>query len=260
MTRCSTSSCSTRPFRHPLYEHHRKNGTLLDEDERPAADNHGQYRFNYAHEHIRDGRETGFLREAFLRDFRVNGPSLARMIRTMISGWRRYRHHPDACIRRRFRRETRGLATAYAAALWAMARWYRSDSRMHAKLAGILKEIYAEFGFKARIAAAAMGIYAYLAIGREHRRLEAGGPEPPTFHERNLKALALEKRAAERKSRFPRGGARSLGCGARAGPLKHTMSFFPFSALMPDGRMPKISTTRRGPASRIEPSIRGSCP
>jgi radical SAM superfamily enzyme YgiQ (UPF0313 family) len=33
----------------------RKNGTLLDEDERPAADNHGQYRINYAHEHIRDG-------------------------------------------------------------------------------------------------------------------------------------------------------------------------------------------------------------
>lgn len=190
----------------PLYEHHRKNGTLLDEDERPAADNHGQYRFNYAHEHIRDGRETGFLREAFLRDFRVNGPSLARMIRTMISGWRRYRHHPDACIRRRFRRETRGLATAYAAALWAMARWYRSDSRMHAKLAGILKEIYAEFGFKARIAAAAMGIYAYLAIGREHRRLESGWTyEPPTFHERNLKALALEKRAAERERPLPAG-------------------------------------------------------
>jgi hypothetical protein len=51
-----------------------------------------------------------------------------------------------------------------------------------------------------------MGIYAYLAIGREHRRLESGWTyEPPTFHERNLKALALEKRAAERERPLPAG-------------------------------------------------------
>ena len=44
----------------PLYEEHRKEGTLLVEDERPAADNHGQYRFNYRHGHIKDGKEPDF--------------------------------------------------------------------------------------------------------------------------------------------------------------------------------------------------------
>ena len=42
----------------PLYEYHRENGTLLGEDEVPAADSHGQYRFNYRHGHIRDGLEN----------------------------------------------------------------------------------------------------------------------------------------------------------------------------------------------------------
>jgi radical SAM superfamily enzyme YgiQ (UPF0313 family) len=188
----------------PLYEHHRENGTLLGEEERPPADNHGQYRFNYVHEHIRDGRETGFLREAFLRDFQVNGPSLARMVRSMIGGWKRYKNHPDACVRSRFRREMRELATTYAAALWAMVRWYRNDRPMHAKLKGILNDLYAEFGWRARIAAPVMGLFARFAIGRENRRLQSGWTyEPPTFCEKNARALALEKPALSPEKPVP---------------------------------------------------------
>jgi len=41
----------------PLYEKHRREETLLSETEFPVADAHGQYRFNYRHPHIHDGRE-----------------------------------------------------------------------------------------------------------------------------------------------------------------------------------------------------------
>lgn len=178
----------------PLYEHHRENGTLLGEDEAPAADSHGQHRFNYRHGHIRGGLETEFLRTAFRRDFETNGPSLARMIRTAITGWKRYKNHPDKFIRERFRREGRALKTTYAAALWAMKRWYRGDEPMHAKLSAILSDIYGEFGVKVRIIAPVIGIFAYFAIGREQKMLRSGWTyEPGTFYEKNAKALELEK-------------------------------------------------------------------
>ncbi|MCK7515841.1 MAG: hypothetical protein MZV70_75645 [Desulfobacterales bacterium] len=58
-----------------------RTGRSLPETEFPAADAHGQYRFNYRHPHIQDGREEEYLLDAFRRDFAVNGPSLLRLIR-----------------------------------------------------------------------------------------------------------------------------------------------------------------------------------
>lgn len=177
----------------PLYEKHLEDGTLIGEDERPAADNHGQYRFNYRHEHIKDGNETEHLRNAFRRDFEVNGPSLARMIRTMLLGWRRYKNHPDPCIRKRFHREMKKLKTTYCAAIWAMKRWYKNDRKMQGKIRSILQDIYEEFGWKARITAPVLGIFAYFAIGREQKRLGTGWTyEPPMFYEKNARALEVE--------------------------------------------------------------------
>ena len=150
----------------PLYEQHQKDGTILDEEERPAADNHGQYRFNYRHEHIKDGKETEYLRSAFSRDFEKNGPSLARMIRTMLNGWKRYKNHPDPCIRKRLSWEIKYLKTTYAAAVWAMKRWYRDDQRMHDMIGSLLSDIYKEFGWKTRIIAPLLGIYAHTTIRR----------------------------------------------------------------------------------------------
>ena len=89
MTPCFTSSCSTPRTRARLcYEKHRQEGTLLPESVMPPADSHGQYRFNYRHPHIHGGMEEQFLLDAFRRDFDVNGPSLYRIIRTMLEGWK----------------------------------------------------------------------------------------------------------------------------------------------------------------------------
>jgi len=188
----------------PLYERHKKDGTLIGEDERPFADTHGQYRFNYRHEHIKDGSETEYLRKAFRRDFEINGPSLFRMIRTMLSGWKRYKNHPDPCIRKRLACEIKYLKTTYGAAVWAMKRWYRDDKRMHDKIGALLRDIYREFGWKTRIVAPVLGRFAHYAMKKEQKRLVAGfSYEPRAFYEKNAKALELESPACAGNGEHP---------------------------------------------------------
>jgi len=179
----------------PLHEEHKRQGTLLSEDELPLADTHGQYRFNYRHPHIPQGKETEMLRRAFVRDFEANGPSLARLIRVMLTGWQRYRNHPDPCVRSRIDREVDPLRTTYAAALWGMRASYRGDKRMQQKLDVILKELYRTFGWKTRLYATLAGRYVAWAVKREERRLAQGWTyEPATRYEQNIQAQAISQR------------------------------------------------------------------
>jgi len=178
----------------PLYEKHRQDGSLLPETEFPLADTHGQYRFNYRHPHIRDGREEKYLLEAFGRDFAVNGPSLLRMIRVLLNGWLKYRDDPRPCVRKRVAWEVFLLRSTYAGAVWAMRKWYRNDPRLTEKADRLLKDIYAAFGWKTRIAAPPLGWFAWFALKREEARLAMGWTyEPRSFHEKNEAAMALEK-------------------------------------------------------------------
>ncbi|NQT11382.1 MAG: hypothetical protein HQ582_01450 [Planctomycetes bacterium] len=123
---------------------------------------------------------------AFQRDFEVNGPSIARIVRTTLAGWKRYKNHPDPRIRRRFTWESKGLATTFPAVVWAMKRYYRKDPAMRAKMDGILQDLYAEFGWTSRLVAALAGPYVLWKIRGEEKRLAKGWTyEPPTFYERN---------------------------------------------------------------------------
>ncbi|MFZ5569831.1 MAG: B12-binding domain-containing radical SAM protein [Thermodesulfobacteriota bacterium] len=177
----------------PLYEHHKKEGNLLDESVFPPADAHGQYRFSYRHAHIRDGQEEAYLLEAFQRDFTVNGPSLGRLIRTLLTGWQAYKHHPDHRIRERYRREVQPLRGTYAGAVWAMRRYYRSDKTLYARMDRLLVDIGREFGWKTRLSATLFGIYAYIKLRREENRLAAGWQmEPDCFYEKNTAARFLD--------------------------------------------------------------------
>ncbi|MCK4659226.1 MAG: cobalamin-dependent protein [Phycisphaerae bacterium] len=168
----------------PLHAEKLAAGTLLDDDECPLADSHGERQFNYRHSHIAQGQESEFLLRAFHRDFEVNGPSLIRLTRTMLHGWQRYKNHPEGRIRRRYAWDTRSLATAYAGALWATRHWYRDDPALSAKISRLLKDLYREFGLKSRLAAPFVGRYLRFTMAREDRRLRQGWTyEPPTFYE-----------------------------------------------------------------------------
>ncbi len=181
----------------PLHAQHKAQNTLIPESELPPADVHGQYRFNYHHPHIRNGQEGRFLLAAFDRDMAVNGPSLARLIRTTLKGWQRYKNHPDQRIRDRFRRDALSLRTTYAGAVWAMRKWYRDDDHLYAKLNGILDSLCTEFGLTTRIMAGLIGRYLFRKMKQEDRRLARGWSyEPSTFYEHNAAARALADNTA----------------------------------------------------------------
>jgi radical SAM superfamily enzyme YgiQ (UPF0313 family) len=170
----------------PLHARHLAEGTLLEESEFSPADAHGQYRFNYRHRYITGGLEETYLRQAFERDVAVNGPSLARLIRTQLTGWQRYRHHPDPRIRQRYRREAKPMRSTYVGAVWAMRRWFERDKPMAARLDALLTDLYRASGIAARIVAPLVGRYLSHMMKREERRLADGWTyEPQTFYEKN---------------------------------------------------------------------------
>ena len=142
----------------PLFAELEAKGAILGVAEMSPGDIHGQLKFNYRHPHIRDGEETEFLLRAFHRDFEVNGPSIVRIIRTLLRGWKRYKNHPNPRIRARFAHEAANLPVKYAGALWAARRRYRDDPHRFQLISDVLDELYAEFGWKARLAAPIVGL------------------------------------------------------------------------------------------------------
>ena len=170
----------------PLYAEHEANSTLRSFIDVPVADTHGQLLFNYQHPHIKNGEEGKYLLRAFERDFEVNGPSVVRIARTTLEGWKRYKNHPDPRIRARFALEASNLPVRYAGVLWAARHRYRDDAHRKDLIGGILEDLHAEFGWKSRLAAPISGRYLYRMLRREERRLESGWTyEPPTYYETN---------------------------------------------------------------------------
>ena len=183
----------------PLYTQHQAQGTLIPESDLPAADVHGQYRFNYHHPHIQDGQEQQLIIDAFNRDFEVNGPSLARLIRTTLDGWQRYKKHPDPRIRARFAGRAKVLRTTYAGAVWAMRKWYRNVPATAEQLHALLTRLNKEFGWTTRIIAALTGRFIFHTMKSEERRLAKGWAyEPTTHYEHNRAAMALRKAKRQR--------------------------------------------------------------
>jgi len=170
----------------PLHAEMDQAGILLSNRQLPDADNHGQYRFAHRHPHIPGGDETEMLLRAFRRDFEVNGPSVLRVVRTALAGWRKHRDHLEPRVRRRFASEIEGITTIFAGGLWAARKWFRGNPAVRAKMDAVLRDIHREFGPRSRIFAALFGRVMYYLLRREDRRLKAGRTyEPPTFYESN---------------------------------------------------------------------------
>jgi pyruvate-formate lyase-activating enzyme len=168
----------------PLYFEMKEQGRLLEDVE--LADIHGQFQFNFKHAAISRVDSQRFLDWAFLRDFERNGPSLYRMCRTMLEGWRRYRDYPEPRVRERFAREMSKLKSGYSGALWAMEKQFRElNESVSARIKELRGDVEKEFGFAARVNARALGPLLLWTARREERRLAKGKTyEPPTFLER----------------------------------------------------------------------------
>ena len=79
------------------------------------------------------------------------------------------------------------MATTFSALIGATRLYNRKNRAMWIKMSAILDDIYAEFGLKARLAAALGGRYLLRKMRREEERLARGWTyEPPTFYEKNF--------------------------------------------------------------------------
>jgi len=166
----------------PLYKEMLDSGRLIDVD---LADIHGQHKFNFEHAAISRDESNRFLEAAFERDFERNGPSLYRVCRTTLAGWKRYKNDPDPRVRSRYEWETRTLKTAYSALLWAMERQLKKkDPGLSRRIRALRQEIGKEFGFGARAVAKLVGPVVLWTSWREQKELAKGKTyEPRTFVE-----------------------------------------------------------------------------
>jgi hypothetical protein len=168
----------------PLYQQMKEEGRMLDVD---LADVHGQYKFNWRHPYISRDQSKEFLDDAFRRDFERNGPSLFRLCRTSLAGWKRYHLSPDVRVRERFEREAHALRTQYSALLWAMEKNLRKTSAdVAARIHELRKDISRNCGSLSSAAATLLaGPMLLWTTRREQKRLDAGITyEPQTFIER----------------------------------------------------------------------------
>jgi Radical SAM superfamily/B12 binding domain len=168
----------------PLYQEMSQQRRMLDGID--WADIHGQYKFNFRHAAISRDDSKRFLDQAFRRDFERNGPSLYRICRTMLEGWKRYKDYPDARVRARFAGEVKKLASTYNAALWSMEREFdKVNHQVSLQIHELRREVEREFGVASRLVANVLGPILLWTTRREQRRLRSGWTyEPPTIIER----------------------------------------------------------------------------
>jgi radical SAM superfamily enzyme YgiQ (UPF0313 family) len=168
----------------PLFHEMTEQGRMLEGVD--LADIHGQDQFNFRHAAISREDSKRWLDWAFRRDFELNGPSIYRICRTTLEGWRRYKNDPDARVRARFTWEARSLRDGYAAALWAMERYMRdANAAVSEQIHQLRKDIGREFGLASRVLSRAIGPVLLWSARREERRLAEGVTyEPHTIIER----------------------------------------------------------------------------
>ena len=168
----------------PLYQQMSEQGRMLSDVD--YADVHGQFKFNFKHAAISRDDSKRFLDWAFWRDFEINGPSLYRISRTLLAGWRRYKDFPDARVRERFEHEMNRLSGIYGSALWAMERQFRTVNRSGSdQIRALRQEFKKESGLFSRLMPAILGPVLLWTTRREERRLARGKTyEPPTILER----------------------------------------------------------------------------
>jgi hypothetical protein len=168
----------------PLHRQVAAEGRLRDDVD--IADIHGQYGFNFHHPAISREQSKTLLDAAFRADYARNGPSLYRLMRTMLHRHRLYGHDADVRVRARVARAASQLRGGYAAALWAMERYLRGvNPEVGRRIAALRADLHRELGAVSRVAATIGGPLLYWTSIREGSRYPSGRRlEPPTFVER----------------------------------------------------------------------------
>jgi radical SAM superfamily enzyme YgiQ (UPF0313 family) len=168
----------------PLYQEMVEQGRLLPDVD--LADIHGQDHFNFAHAAIPREQSKTLLDWAFRRDYERNGPSVYRLAKTMLEGWKRYHKDPDPRVRKRMKQDGHDLRTGYGAALFAMEKYLRSSNvEVSQKIRALRKDMESELGVFTRWIDRAAGPVLLWSARRDARKYPRGKQiEPMTFIER----------------------------------------------------------------------------
>jgi len=151
------------------------------------ADTHGQFKFNFRHPAISRDASKALLDDAFRLDFERNGPSLYRLMRTMMQRWRRYHSDIDPRVRGRVGVSASQLRAGYGAALWAMERYLRAGNPpVSERVRALRLQTEREFGAMTSAINRLLGPALLWSAKRDARRHPLGRPrEPRTFVERH---------------------------------------------------------------------------
>ena len=168
----------------PLHTDMQAQGRMLEDVD--YADIHGQFKFNFRHAAIDRDESKSWLDWAFTRDYEVNGPSLYRMMRTMLEGCQRYGQDADARVRARFAGDAKKLKQGYGAALWAMERYMRgSNQAVSERVRELRQRLERELGGLSKVIDRVVGPALLWSSRREAAAYPMGRPlEPQTFVER----------------------------------------------------------------------------
>jgi len=168
----------------PLYQEMVDQGRLLPDVN--LADIHGQDHFNFQHTAIPREQSKTLLDWAFRRDYEKNGPSVYRLARTMMEGWRRYHNDPDPRVRARAREYGHDLRTGYGVALFAMEKYLKkSNVEVSEKIRELRQDMERELGHFTRWVDRVAGPVLLWSARRDARRFPHGKTiEPMTFLER----------------------------------------------------------------------------
>jgi len=168
----------------PLYDQIKGEGRLLEQVN--LADIHGQDHFNFEHAAIPREQSKPLLDWAFRLDFEKNGPSIYRLARTMMEGWKRYRNDPDPRVRERMQQAAKELRHGYGAALFAMEKYLRqSNADVAARIRALRKDMEREMGALTAWANRAAGPLLLWSARRDARKHPGGRRlEPMTFFDR----------------------------------------------------------------------------
>ena len=150
------------------------------------ADTHGQFKFNFQHAAISRDDSKVFLDRAFRLDFERNGPSLFRLMDTMMRRWKRYRSDDDPRVRARVNVAATQLRTGFGAVLWAMERYLRAGNpAVSERIRALRLESERELGAMAAVVNRTLGPLMLWFSRSDARRHPSGRRlEPRTFVER----------------------------------------------------------------------------
>jgi len=198
-----------------LYRQIAAEGRLLSDID--LADTHGQFKFNFHHPAIGRDESKTLLDTAFRLDFERNGPSLFRLMHTMMVRWRCYHDDADPRVRARVAVAAAQLRSGYGAALWSMERYLRrTNPDVSARIRALRLETEHEFGIGTAALNRLLGPILRWSSSREARRYPAGRPrEPRTFIERREAAPSSPGHPISARQTPNPGAISALGVRAR---------------------------------------------